>query len=137
MKGATYVLFGVLCLALAGCGGPVSASRVDPKVVQQDLARSAVTTGGPSWDSRNVLRERGLFDTYAERPEEALTALHRTMVGTRGDPDLLFALVAYSSAHIEPVESEYVVRPSDHSTQGNPKTIEEVRRILRLHVGVD
>ena len=42
-------------------------------------------------------------------------------------------VVAYSSAHIEPVESEYVVRPSDHSTQGNPKTIEEVRRILGLH----
>ena len=45
-------------------------------------------------------------------------------------------VVAYSSAHIEPVESELVVRPSSHSTQGNPHTIEEVRRILRLHVGL-
>ena len=45
-------------------------------------------------------------------------------------------VVEYSSAHIEPVESEFVVRPSSHSTQGNPKTIEEVRRILRLHIGV-
>jgi pimeloyl-ACP methyl ester carboxylesterase len=44
-------------------------------------------------------------------------------------------VVAYSSAHIEPVESELVVR-SSHSTQGNPHTIEEVRRILRLHVGL-
>jgi hypothetical protein len=44
-------------------------------------------------------------------------------------------VVEYSSAHIEPVESELVVR-SSHSTQGNPHTIEEVRRILRLHVGV-
>jgi hypothetical protein len=44
--------------------------------------------------------------------------------------------VAYSSAHIEPVESELVVRPSSHSSQGNPHTIEEVRRILRLHVGL-
>ena len=44
-------------------------------------------------------------------------------------------VVAYSSAHIEPVESELVVR-SPHSCQGNPHTIEEVRRILRLHVGV-
>jgi hypothetical protein len=40
-------------------------------------------------------------------------------------------VVAYSSAHIEPVESELVVR-SSHSTQGHPATIEEVRRILRL-----
>jgi hypothetical protein len=45
-------------------------------------------------------------------------------------------VVEYSSAHIEPAESELVVR-SSHSTQGNPHTIEEVRRILRLHVGVD
>jgi pimeloyl-ACP methyl ester carboxylesterase len=45
-------------------------------------------------------------------------------------------VVEYSSAHIEPVESELVVRPSPHSTQGNPHTIEEVRRILRLHVGL-
>jgi hypothetical protein len=44
-------------------------------------------------------------------------------------------VVRYSSAHIEPVESELVVK-SSHSTQGNPHTIEEVRRILRLHVGL-
>jgi pimeloyl-ACP methyl ester carboxylesterase len=44
-------------------------------------------------------------------------------------------VVAYSSAHIEPVESELVVR-SPHSCQANPHTMEEVRRILRLHVGL-
>jgi len=40
-------------------------------------------------------------------------------------------VVAYQSAHIEPVESELVVN-SGHSTQGTPRTIEEVRRILQL-----
>jgi hypothetical protein len=44
-------------------------------------------------------------------------------------------VVKYTSAHIEPVESELVVK-SSHSTQGNPHTIEEVRRILRLHMGL-
>jgi pimeloyl-ACP methyl ester carboxylesterase len=44
-------------------------------------------------------------------------------------------VVAYSSAHIEGVESEVVV-PSPHSCQGHPQTMEEVRRILRLHVGL-
>ena len=44
-------------------------------------------------------------------------------------------VVKYSSAHIELVESELIVK-SSHSTQGNPHTIEEVRRILRLHAGV-
>jgi hypothetical protein len=41
-------------------------------------------------------------------------------------------VVAYSSAHIEGVESERVIRPSSHSTQSNPETIDEVRRILLL-----
>jgi pimeloyl-ACP methyl ester carboxylesterase len=43
-------------------------------------------------------------------------------------------VVAYESAHIEGVESERIVR-SGHSTQSHPETIEEVRRILREHVG--
>jgi len=45
-------------------------------------------------------------------------------------------VVKYTSAHIEPVESELVVK-SNHSTQGNPHTIEEVRRILRVHAGLE
>ena len=45
-------------------------------------------------------------------------------------------VVKYTSAHIEPVESELVVK-SSHSTQGNPHTIEEVRRILRVHAGLE
>jgi hypothetical protein len=44
-------------------------------------------------------------------------------------------VVQYSSAHIEPVESELVVR-SGHSAAGNPHTIEEVRRILRKQAGL-
>jgi len=44
-------------------------------------------------------------------------------------------VVAYESAHIDGVESEKVVR-SGHSTQGRPETIDEVRRILREHIGV-
>jgi hypothetical protein len=42
-------------------------------------------------------------------------------------------VVTYASAHIEPVESELVVK-SGHSVQGDPHAIEEVRRILRKHV---
>ena len=43
-------------------------------------------------------------------------------------------VVAYESAHIEGVQSERIVR-SGHSTPGHPETIEEVRRILREHIG--
>ena len=38
-----------------------------------------------------------------------------------------------TSAHIEGVASEVVVR-SGHSCQGHPDTVQEVRRILHLHL---
>jgi pimeloyl-ACP methyl ester carboxylesterase len=41
-------------------------------------------------------------------------------------------VVEYSSSHLDGVDSEYIVR-SSHSTQSNPYTIEEIRRILLLH----
>jgi hypothetical protein len=41
-------------------------------------------------------------------------------------------VVQYRSAHLEDVESELVVR-SEHSVQGNPIAIEEIRRILLEH----
>ena len=43
-------------------------------------------------------------------------------------------LVAYPSAHVDYVESEFIVR-SFHSCQDKPPTIEEVRRILHEHLG--
>jgi pimeloyl-ACP methyl ester carboxylesterase len=42
-------------------------------------------------------------------------------------------VVAYESAHLDGVASEKVVH-SSHSTQSEPETIQEVRRILREHV---
>jgi hypothetical protein len=38
-------------------------------------------------------------------------------------------VVKYTSAHIEGVESEKIVR-SGHSVQGNPEAIQEIKRIL-------
>ena len=48
---------------------------------------------------------------------------------TEGDD----GVVEYKSAHVDYVESEFIVR-SGHSCQGHPLTIEEVRRILLLHL---
>jgi hypothetical protein len=90
------VLVCALGLAVAACAGPISAVRVDPKVVQADLGRSATTTGEPSWPTRNVLFERGLFDTFDAQPEAAIAELHWAMVAAQGDPDLLFALAELS-----------------------------------------
>jgi pimeloyl-ACP methyl ester carboxylesterase len=43
-------------------------------------------------------------------------------------------VVEYTSAHVDYAESEFIVR-SGHSCQGNPLTIEEVRRILLENLG--
>jgi len=42
-------------------------------------------------------------------------------------------VVNYTSAHVDDVESEFIVRGS-HSCQAKPETIEEVRRILHEHL---
>jgi hypothetical protein len=101
MRRGALLLLAVLGLALAACASPVQAIRADPRVVHGDLARSAVATGEPSTPTRNVLFERGLFGPFAQRPETALADLHRDMVASGGDPDLLFALAELSFLHGE------------------------------------
>jgi len=61
-----------------------------------------------------------------------------SIIAVRGGPPFegkSDGVVAYESAHIDGVESELVVN-SSHSTQSNPDTILEVRRILQKHIGV-
>ena len=58
-----------------------------------------------------------------------------SIIPVEGDEPLqdgVDGVVAYKSAHIEGVDSERVIRPSSHSTQSNPQTVDEVRRILLL-----
>jgi len=92
-------VLGALCLVLAACVGPVGTHRSDPKTVLRDLARGATTTGEQTWQTRNVLLEQGLRDEFDESPEAVLAQLHKTMVATGGDPNLLFALAELSFLH--------------------------------------
>jgi pimeloyl-ACP methyl ester carboxylesterase len=54
--------------------------------------------------------------------------------GNDQPPNGADGVVKYTSAHVDYAESEFIVR-SGHSCQGNPLTIEEVRRILLEHLG--
>jgi pimeloyl-ACP methyl ester carboxylesterase len=59
-----------------------------------------------------------------------------SIIAVKGDGDYhkgKDGLVAYDSAHVDYVESEFIVR-GPHSCQDLPPTIEEVRRILHEHV---
>jgi len=54
-----------------------------------------------------------------------------------GDPTQFNdGVVEYKSAHVDYVDSEFIVQ-SGHSCQGHPLTIEEVRRILLLHLDTE
>src|SRR5262245_4535929 len=97
----SLALLAGVCLVLAACASPVGTNRADPKVVLRDLGRSATTTGEPTWQTRNVLFEQGMFMEFEERPEDVLAALHKAMVAAGGDPDLLFALAELSFLHAE------------------------------------
>ncbi|MCD6294747.1 MAG: hypothetical protein J7M20_07445 [Deltaproteobacteria bacterium] len=61
---------------------------------------------------------------------------HSTLFQSRARgirPKGMIGVVEYKSAHVDYVESEFIVQ-SGHSCQGHPLTIEKVRRILLLHL---
>jgi hypothetical protein len=76
-----------------------------------------------------------IFKTLADIPLANGIAGH-SIISIEGDeepPEGDDGVVAYTSAHVDYVESEFLVR-SGHSCQGNPLVIEEVRRILLEHL---
>ncbi|KJS29133.1 MAG: hypothetical protein VR64_21535 [Desulfatitalea sp. BRH_c12] len=59
-----------------------------------------------------------------------------SIIAIKGDetpPEGHDGVVAYKSAHVTYLASEFIVR-SEHSCQGHPLAIEEVRRILMVHL---
>lgn len=73
--------------------------------------------------------------TIAEMPFPAGVRTH-SIVAIKDDarpPEGDDGVVTYRSAHLDQVDSELIVR-SHHSCQAQPATIEEVRRILLLHI---
>jgi pimeloyl-ACP methyl ester carboxylesterase len=79
-----------------------------------------------------------LLLTLAEMPVAPGVKAH-SIVAVKGDgpPEKgNDGVVKYTSAHVEYVESELVVR-SGHGCQGRPQTIEEIRRILLEHLRSD
>jgi hypothetical protein len=80
----------------------------------------------------NMDPDSPFIKTYASIPIAPNVTAHSIIaVDNPEDPkeDWNDGVVAYSSAHLEGVVSEIIVH-SGHSTQEEPQTIEEVRRIL-------
>jgi pimeloyl-ACP methyl ester carboxylesterase len=82
----------------------------------------------------NLTPGNRFIDTLADLPIAPGAKAH-SIIAVKGDGPIESGddgVVEYSSAHIDGVESEKVVR-SGHTTQGEADTIEEVRRILLEH----
>jgi hypothetical protein len=79
--------------------------------------------------------ENPLLKTLADIPLAPWVKGH-SIIAVKGDGDPKLGndgVVEYSSAHLDGMESEFIVR-SDHSSQLHPLAIDEVRRILVEHV---
>lgn len=125
--------FGNIARRLVSLPGNLLGASVDILKLQAAGAFKRVVTMPTSID--NMTSTNPFLMTLVEMPVAPGIHAHSIIpVNGKGPPDNLNdTVVAYQSAHVTPVDSELVVR-SKHSTQATPATIEEVRRILYLHL---
>lgn len=100
--------------------------------------RTALKLRGAPTAVDNMTPGNPFVKTLASLPIAPGVAAH-SIIAAEDPSDLKRAndgVVAYESAHIDGVESEVVVK-SAHSCQSNPHTINEVRRVLLLHLGAE
>ena len=82
----------------------------------------------------DVVREP-VTSGFSEIPVSQRIAAH-SIIAVEGDGPVATGddgIVSYQSAHIPEAASELVIR-SGHSMQSDPKTVDEVHRILLLHL---
>jgi pimeloyl-ACP methyl ester carboxylesterase len=109
-----------LPLTVASASADILANAGDALKLRTFNSLSGMSPGNPAIEAlRKIpvapgIRAHSIIPTLQDGPLE-----------TRND-----GVVEYKSAHIDGVESELVIEGSGHSTQGNPLTVREVRRIL-------
>ena len=115
---------------------PVTVVEGVAEVAQSNPnAVSLKTRGGIPTAVDNMRPGNRFVQTLAASPLAPGVSAH-SIIAVRGLGPITSGndgVVAYESAHLDGVASEKVVR-SSHSTQSEPDTIQEVRRILREHV---
>ena len=94
--------------------------------------RSSATQFGSVWD---MSPSNPFVKAFAAIPVSSKVDAH-SIIAVAGDGPVATGndgVVSYQSAHIPEAVSELVVR-SGHSVQSNPQTVNEVRRILLVHL---
>jgi triacylglycerol esterase/lipase EstA (alpha/beta hydrolase family) len=109
-----------LPLTIASATAEVLAHAGDALKVRTFNSISGMSPGNPAIEAlRKIPVSPGI------RAYSIIPTLQDGPLETRND-----GVVEYKSAHIDGVESELVIEHSGHSTQSNPLTVREVRRIL-------
>jgi triacylglycerol esterase/lipase EstA (alpha/beta hydrolase family) len=124
---------GTLGRKLVSLPGNLTKAGVSLVKLQPAGAVKTVTTLPTSID--NMKSSNPFLQTLAALPIAPGVEAH-SIIAVRGDgpPEQGDdGVVAYSSAHLDGVDSELVVR-SSHSTQATAETIEQVRRLLSRHL---
>ena len=114
---------------------PAQVAKVSVDLVKLNPAGAAQTAWHMPTAIDNMDWSNPFLKTLASLPIAPGVEAH-SIVAVKGDgppEEGDDGVVKYSSAHIDGVASELIVRDS-HSTQATPVTIEEVRRILYAHL---
>ncbi|MGH7871579.1 MAG: hypothetical protein ACREQO_05105, partial [Candidatus Binatia bacterium] len=123
-------LFGDLASWLVNLPGRFTKLSVDFLTLQRQGALLGPFSGIPT-SITNMNPNNRFIQSLAAIPIANGVVAH-SIIAVEGDgppEEGDDGVVKYSSAHIDGVASEKIVR-SSHSTQGNPETIQEVKRIL-------
>ncbi len=91
----------ILSLLLGACATPISVTRVDPRVAQQKLTQSVLSTGELTSFSQIILNRAGLYDQFKKDPEAALKVLREEAVSRQYAANYLFALAELSFQYAE------------------------------------
>ncbi len=115
-------------------GDLIDASASLLKLNETDQLLESLRKGVPS-SLNGMATDNPFMLTLADIPTAPGIKAHSIIAiqGNDQPPNGADGVVKYTSAHVDYAESEFIVR-SFHSCQGNPLTIEEVRRILLAHL---
>jgi hypothetical protein len=103
----------------------LNADAINPELQQfRSLGTNGVQTLSPKHPYFKALNDRPILVPY------------HSIIGDRGrgnSPNSTDGIVPYWSSHLDGAQSEVIV-PGPHSCTSLPQTVEEIRRILRLHL---
>jgi len=90
-----------LLFLVTACTTPVGVTRIDPRIVHQELTSNVLSRGTASGPTEIVLNRHDLHERFAKAPEIALADLHQIVLSGRGGADEIFALAELSFLHAE------------------------------------